>query len=80
MGEALHPRRVEILRYLARRARGEGPPPSVREIGQAVGLRSSQTVHHHLGWLEGEGYVVRGGSRESPPGTGLEPGWGLFWT
>jgi hypothetical protein len=41
MGEALHPRRVEILRYLARRARGEGPPPSVREIGQAVGWWSS---------------------------------------
>ena len=59
MGEALHPRRVEILRYLARRA--GGLPPSVREIGLAVGLKSSQTVHHHLGWLEGEGYVVRGG-------------------
>lgn len=61
MGEALHPRRVEILRYLARRAGMSGPPPSVREIGAAVGLKSSQTVHHHLGWLEGEGYVVRGG-------------------
>jgi repressor LexA len=61
MGEALHPRRVEILRYLARRAGMSGPPPSVREIGAAVGLKSSQTVHHHLGWLEGEGYVVRAG-------------------
>ena len=56
MGEALHPRRVEILRYLARRAGSDGPPPSVREIGAAVGLRSSQTVHHHLGRLEEEGY------------------------
>jgi repressor LexA len=61
MGEALHPRRVEILRYLARRASVEGPPPSVREIGAAVGLSSSQTVHHHLGRLEGEGYVMRVG-------------------
>ncbi|HEX6708919.1 MAG TPA: transcriptional repressor LexA [Rubrobacter sp.] len=61
MGEELHQRRVEILRYLARRARGGGPPPSVREIGAAVGLRSSQTVHHHLGWLEEEGYVARVG-------------------
>lgn len=61
MGEELHPRRVEILRYLTRRARGEGPPPSVREIGLEVGLRSSQTVHHHLGKLEEEGYVVRVG-------------------
>lgn len=61
MGEALHPRRVEILRYLARRAGADGPPPSVREIGVVVGLRSSQTVHHHLGRLEEEGYVVREG-------------------
>ena len=59
MGEALHPRRVEILRYLARRARDEGPPPSVREIGASVGLRSSQSVHHHLLRLEEEGYVAR---------------------
>src|SRR5829696_5526258 len=61
MGEALHPRRVEILRYLAGRASVEGPPPSVREIGAAVGLSSSQTVHHHLGRLEEEGYVMRVG-------------------
>src|SRR5918993_3105714 len=61
MGEALHPRRVEILRYLARRTSVEGPPPSVREIGVDVGLRSSQTVHHHLGRLEEEGYVARVG-------------------
>ena len=61
MGEASHPRRVEILRYLARRASMEGPPPSVREIGAAVGLSSSQTVHHHLGRLEEEGYVSRVG-------------------
>ena len=56
----MHPRRVEILRYLARRAGADGPPPSVREVGLAVGLKSSQTVHHHLGRLEAEGYVVRG--------------------
>ena len=61
MGEALHPRRVEILRYLARRASMEGPPPTVREIGAAIGLSSSQTVHHHLGRLEEEGYVSRMG-------------------
>jgi repressor LexA len=39
----------------------EGPPPSVREIGAAIGLSSSQTVHHHLGRLEEEGYVSRMG-------------------
>ncbi|MBA4116301.1 MAG: hypothetical protein H0X71_07665 [Rubrobacter sp.] len=52
MEEPLHPRREEILRYLARRAGGGEPPPSVREVGVEVGLRSSQTVHHHLRKLE----------------------------
>ncbi|MGH3147175.1 MAG: transcriptional repressor LexA [Rubrobacter sp.] len=61
MVEELHPRRVEILRYLARRAGADGPPPSVREVGAAVGLKSTQTVYHHLGRLEKEGYVVREG-------------------
>ena len=78
MGEELHPRRVEILRYLARRARGEGPPPSVREIGLEVGLRSSQTVHHHLGRLEEEGYVVRVGRGARTlrlTGKGWEEAW-----
>jgi repressor LexA len=74
MGEALHPKRVEILRYLARRARAEGPPPSVREIGAAVGLRSSQSVHHHLGKLEEEGFVARVGRGARMLGL-TEKGW-----
>src|SRR5829696_4393606 len=72
MGEALHPRRVEVLRYLARRA--GGPPPSVREIGAAVGLSSSQSVHHHLGRLEEEGYVARAGRGARMIGL-TEKGW-----
>src|SRR5215218_9687659 len=74
MGEALHPRRVEVLRYLARQAGVEGPPPSVREIGAAVGLSSSQSVHHHLGRLEEEGYVTRVGRRARMIGL-TEKGW-----
>ena len=51
------PKRMEILRYLAlRTARGEGPP-SVREVGRAVGYRSSQPAHKHLRRLEEHGYV-----------------------
>ncbi len=61
MAEALHPRRMEVLRYLVRRAGSDSPPPSVREIGAAVGLSSSQSVHYHLGKLEEEGYVARAG-------------------
>src|ERR671916_3475264 len=51
------PKRMEILRYLARRvSRGEGSP-SVREVGRAVGYRSSQPAHKHLRRLEEHGYV-----------------------
>ncbi len=57
-GEDLHPRRVEVLRYLARL--GADERPSVAEIGRAVGLKSTQTVHHHLTVLEREGYIERG--------------------
>jgi repressor LexA len=59
----LHPRREEILRYLARRVGAGGPPPSVREVASAAGLSSSQTAHHHLRKLEEEGYVVREAGR-----------------
>ncbi len=63
MAEALSRRRLEILRFLARRAsEGEGSP-SVREVGAAVGLRSSRSAHGNLRWLEEEGYVRVEGAR-----------------
>lgn len=51
--------RLEILVYLARRAAGDERPPSVKEVGEAVGLRSTQTAHKHLKKLEEGGYVER---------------------
>jgi repressor LexA len=73
----LHPRRVEILKALARRAGGE--PPTMAEIAAGVGLRSTQTVHHHLGRLEAEGYIERGEapSRKRRPVRLTERGWGV---
>lgn len=59
MAEDLHPSRLRILEFLARWDQTLGPP-TVREIGEAVGLSSSQTVHHHLRKLEADGYVERG--------------------
>ncbi|MDQ4004487.1 MAG: transcriptional repressor LexA [Actinomycetota bacterium] len=59
MTEDLHPSRLRILEFLARWNQTLGPP-TVREIGEAVGLSSSQTVHHHLQKLEADGYVERG--------------------
>lgn len=56
-GEGLHSRRARILRFLARI--GADERPSVAEIGRAVGLKSTQTAHHHLMVLEHEGYIER---------------------
>lgn len=56
-------KRMEILRYLANRAARSEGPPSVREIGDAVGLRSSQTAYKHLRKLAETGYVKREGGR-----------------
>ncbi len=49
---------VRILEYLKQRA-GDGIPPSVREIAQAVGLRSTSSVQVNLDALEEKGYIVR---------------------
>lgn len=59
MGEDLNERRLQILEFLARRRISSEAPPSVREIAQAVGLSSKQTVFHHLSKLEEAGYVER---------------------
>lgn len=55
----LTPRQEQILRYIRQEVLSRGYPPSVREIGQAVGLSSSSTVHGHLGKLEEKGYIRR---------------------
>ena len=59
MVEQLHPKRLEILKLLARRTGAAGRAPSIREVAEAVGLRSSQTVHYHLNKLEAAGYLER---------------------
>lgn len=55
----LTPRQRQILEFIKREVQQRGYPPSVREIGQAVGLSSSSTVHGHLGKLEEKGYIRR---------------------
>lgn len=42
----------KIYDYIAETTRQQGYPPSVREIGEAVGLRSPSTVHFHLKHME----------------------------
>lgn len=55
----LSKRQVDILEYIKEEVKQKGYPPSVREIGEAVGLASSSTVHGHLARLESKGYIRR---------------------
>ncbi|MBA4543601.1 MULTISPECIES: transcriptional repressor LexA [Thermoactinomyces] len=55
----LSPRQKAILEYIQKEVLEKGYPPSVREIGEAVGLASSSTVHGHLARLEKKGYIRR---------------------
>ena len=49
----------EILDYLKKVVSKRGYPPSVREIGEALGLSSTSTVHAHLAKLEHRGLIKR---------------------
>jgi len=51
MPEPLTSRQREILEYLRFRQKIRSYPPTVREIGEAVGLSSSSTVQNHLNTL-----------------------------
>lgn len=48
-----------ILDYIVEQTKVKGYPPSVREIGEAVGLKSTSTVHGHLQRLEKKGLLRR---------------------
>ncbi len=52
-------RQKQIYQYIKRTVQEKGYPPSVREIGNAVGLQSSSTVHGHLAKLQDKGYIRR---------------------
>lgn len=50
-------RQREVLLTIARYIEKEGISPTVREIGDIIGLSSSSTVHKHIKVLESEGYI-----------------------
>jgi repressor LexA len=58
----LSKRRRDILEFISSTIRDRGYPPTVREIGDAVGLKSSSTVHFHLNVLQKLGLIERDGS------------------
>jgi repressor LexA len=57
MVEGLTERQRETLQLIAEMVDQRGYPPSVREIGEALGLASSSTVHSHLQALQRKGYL-----------------------
>lgn len=56
-------RQQAILDFIKQEVKEKGYPPSVREIGEAVGLASSSTVHGHLSRLEKRGFIRRDPSK-----------------
>ena len=63
MTEQLSDRQTKILDYIRYVTKVRNYPPSVREIGEAVGLSSSSTVHNHLNQLERRGLIKRDPSK-----------------
>ncbi|NTW27836.1 MAG: transcriptional repressor LexA [Nitrospirae bacterium] len=59
----LSKRQQQIIDFIRSEIHRCGYPPSVREIGEAVGLSSSSTVHSHLASLEAKGFIRRDPSK-----------------
>ena len=76
--DSLNKREKAILKYIEKEVATNGYPPSVREIGKAVGLKSTATVHGYISKLEEKGYVkkesqkgrtlklLKGGANQTP--------------
>jgi len=59
----LTPRQRKVLEVIRDAVEHRGYPPSVREIGEAVGLTSTSSVHHQLAALQRKGYLRRDANR-----------------
>ena len=57
--DSLNKREKAILKFIEKQVVENGYPPSVREIGKAVGLKSTATVHGYLESLEKKGYIKK---------------------
>jgi repressor LexA len=75
-GGPLTARQRQVLEFIDSEVRQRGYPPSVREIGDAVGLSSPSTVHAHLAALQDKGYLRRDPSKPRAIGISLEPSTG----
>jgi repressor LexA len=75
-GASLTERQRQVLDFIDAEVRQRGYPPSVREIGEAVGLSSPSTVHAHLAALQDKGYLKRDPSKPRAIEVALEPSTG----
>lgn len=57
--QELNKREKSILKFIEKKITEDGYPPSVREIGKAVGLSSTATVHGYLAKLREKGYIKK---------------------
>ncbi|MBL6633024.1 MAG: transcriptional repressor LexA [Thermoleophilia bacterium] len=74
MASAPTGRQAEILAFIEDHVDRHGYPPTVREIGQGVGLASPSTVHRHLEKLEQGGHLRRDASKPRAMLVGLQGG------
>jgi repressor LexA len=72
-GAPLTDRQRQVLDFIDAEVRRRGYPPSVREIGEAVGLSSPSTVHAHLAALQDKGYLRRDATKPRAMEVALEP-------
>ncbi|MDQ4142781.1 MAG: transcriptional repressor LexA [Actinomycetota bacterium] len=77
MVEGLTERQRETLAYIAEAVTERGYPPSIREIGTAMGLASSSTVHSHLQALQRKGYLTIDPSKPRAIELHFDPDTGL---
>ncbi|GIS99690.1 MAG: hypothetical protein CM1200mP26_14030 [Acidimicrobiales bacterium] len=66
-------RQQQILDFIDGQISDRGYPPSVREIGDAVGLTSPSTVHSHLATLQDRGFIRRDPSKPRAIEVCLDP-------
>ncbi|GAA3604171.1 transcriptional repressor LexA [Secundilactobacillus similis DSM 23365 = JCM 2765] len=59
MTKASDSKQLAILQYIYDQTQAHGYPPTVREIGEAVGLSSTSTVHGHIARLAKKGYLIK---------------------
>src|SRR5207237_9641155 len=60
MSEPLTERQEKILSFIKKSIIDQGYPPTIREIGEHFGIRSTNGVNDHLKALERKGYLERG--------------------